>query len=192
VVGPGEVTLSELAGLTDGQRMKSSPRARRRSRPLLVRASVAAASIALLGATAAPALAQDLLAEADPYATPWTPAPNHSPGFVPWTITANDRSLRNGEVLVLKGAQGHAVAVDTDIFLRITAWNGKEWQPIGQLDQSYNPAGFRWTYRFHATSKRTTYYFHAQAIIGDILDFSNVVPVTVLPSRTSTKSAIRR
>ena len=172
--------------------MKSSPRPRRRRHSLLARSSVAAASIALLGATAAPALAQDLLAESDPYATPWTPAPNHSPGFVPWTITANDQSLRNGEVLVLKGAQGHAVAADADIFLRITAWNGKEWQPIGQLDQGYNPAGFRWTYRFHATSKRTTYYFHVQAVIGDFFDYSNVVPVTVLPSKTSTKGHHQR
>jgi hypothetical protein len=165
--------------------MKSSPRVRHRHRSLLVRCSVAAASIALLGATAAPALAQDLLSESDPYATPWTPEPTHSPGFVPWTITANDRSLRNGEVLVLKGPQGHAVAADADIFLRVTAWDGKEWQPIGQLDQGYNPAGFRWTYRFKATTKRTTYYFHVQAVIGDFFDFSNVVPVTVLPGERS-------
>jgi len=173
--------------------MKSSPRPRRRRRSFLVRSSVAAAFIALLStAAAAPALAHDLLAESDPYATPQTSVPPHSPGFVPWTITANARSLRNGEVLVLRGPQGHAVAADADIFLRITAWNGKEWQPIGQLDQAYNPAGFRWTYRFHATSKRTTYYFHVQAIIGDFFDFSNVVPVTVLPTGTSTKGHLRR
>jgi len=136
-------------------------------------------SALLAGPATASALGQD-----DAPADGSPPAPSAPlPAYTPWTVTASPGVVHRGDVMVIKGPQSKANAADGTIGLEIEVFDHGKWVVIDRLAQAYNPAGFRWPYRLYGPRKTTTFHFRVRAVVGDYIDVSNTVSVTVAGAR---------
>ncbi|HET6507058.1 MAG TPA: hypothetical protein VFG42_09725 [Baekduia sp.] len=81
------------------------------------------------------------------------------------TIAASRRSLRNGQLLTLRGRLSGGPIPSRGVLVRAEAWRGTHWQPFRDTRAKGSKGSFRVRYRFVGTtgSQRYTLRFHVVA-----------------------------